>query len=272
MRWMREHKLITALLLVFLLLLLIFAASMAAGGRFAHVTEPINTGVSKVSGIFSKAGNTIRDNVKGIFSYRSLQKEVEALKSENAELTRQLAEEKLTKQQLDELKELAEALNYDYTEQKFDIVTGDVISLDGSNWTNIFTINCGTESGIKVGDAVVNGIGLIGKVEEAGEGWSKVMSLIDEGSKVSFKLARDRKQLGVVSGNEEGEVSGYMIDGEALVSEGDVIITSGLGTYPEGLEIGSVKSVTYNSNTLLKEITVELAVNFKSLDKVAVIL
>lgn len=272
MRWMREHKLITALLLVFLLLLLIFAASMAAGGRFAHVTEPINTGVSKVSGIFSKAGNTIRDNVKGIFSYRSLQKEVEALKSENAELTRQLTEEKLTKQQLDELKELAEALNYDYTEQKFDIVTGDVISLDGSNWTNIFTINCDTESGIKVGDAVVNGIGLIGKVEETGEGWSKVMSLIDEGSKVSFKLARDRKQLGVVSGNEKGEVSGYMIDGEALVSEGDVIITSGLGTYPEGLEIGSVKSVTYNSNTLLKEITVELAVNFKSLDKVAVIL
>ena len=255
MRWMREHKLITALLLVFLLLLLIFAASMTAGGRFAHVTEPINTGVSKVSGIFSKAGNTIRDNVKGIFSYRSLQKEV-----------------KLTKQKLDELKELAEALNYDYTEQKFDIVTGDVISLDGSNWTNIFTINCGTESGIKVGDAVVNGIGLIGKVEETGEGWSKVMSLIDEGSKVSFKLARDRKQLGVVSGNEKGEVSGYMIDGEALVSEGDVIITSGLGTYPEGLEIGSVKSVTYNSNTLLKEITVELAVNFKSLDKVAVIL
>ena len=57
-----------------------------------------------------------------------------------------------------------------------------------------------------------------------------MMSLIDEGSKVSFKLARDRKQLGVVSGNEKGEVSGYMIDGEALVSEGDVIITSGLGT------------------------------------------
>ena len=76
----------------------------------------------------------------------------------------------------------------------------------------------------------------------------------------------------MVAGNEKGSVSGYMIDGESLVSEGDVIITSGLGTYPPGLEIGSVKSVTYNSNTLLKEITVELAVNFKSLDKVAVIL
>ena len=272
MRWMREHKLISALILVLFLLLLIFAASVTAGGRFAHVTAPVNSGVSRVSGFFSSAGSAIRDNVKGIFSYRSLQQQVEALEDENAELTRQLAEEKLTQQQLDELQELADLLNYDYTKQEFNIVTGDVISLDGSNWTNIFTINCGTESGIKVGDAVVNGTGLIGKIEATGEGWSKVMSLIDEGSKVSFTLARDRKQLGGVAGNEKGSVSGYMIDGESLVSEGDVIITSGLGTYPPGLEIGSVKSVTYNSNTLLKEITVELAVNFKSLDKVAVIL
>lgn len=83
---------------------------------------------------------------------------MEALEDENAELTRQLAEEKLTQQQLDELQELAALLNYDYTKQEFNIVTGDVISLDGSNWTNIFTINCGTESGIKVGDAVVNGL------------------------------------------------------------------------------------------------------------------
>lgn len=204
MRWMREHKLISALILVLFLLLLIFAASVTAGGRFAHVTAPVNSGVSRISGFFSSAGSAIRDNVKGIFSYRSLQQQVEALEDENAELTRQLAEEKLTQQQLDELQELAALLNYDYTKQEFNIVTGDVISLDGSNWTNIFTINCGTESGIKVGDAVVNGTGLIGKIEATGEGWSKVMSLIDEGSKVSFTLARDRKQLGVVAGKRKG--------------------------------------------------------------------
>lgn len=272
MRWIREHKLITALLLVLLILLMIFAVSVMAGKKFDSATSAVNSGVSKISGIFSGVGNAVRNTVKGIFSYRSLEQQMEELQSENASLKRQLAEEKMTQEQLDELQELSSVLNYDYTKKTFDIVSCDVISMDGSNWTNLFTINCGTESGVKVGDAVVNGTGLIGKVEETGKGWSKVMALIDEGSKVSFKLARDRKQLGVVSGNSKGSVSGYMIDGESLVSEGDVIITSGLGTYPEGLEIGSVKSVTYNSNTLLKEITVELAVNFKSLDKVAVIL
>ena len=79
MRWMREHKLISALILVLFLLLLIFAASVTAGGRFAHVTAPVNSGVSRISGFFSSAGSAIRDNVKGIFSYRSLQQQVEAL-------------------------------------------------------------------------------------------------------------------------------------------------------------------------------------------------
>ena len=191
---------------------------------------------------------------------------------ENTDLRRQLAEAKIEREQLDQLEELANVLNFDYTKKKFKLVSADVTSLDGSNWTNVFTINIGSESGVEVGDAVVNGMGLIGKIQDTGKGWSKVVSIIDDDSKVSFKLARDTKQLGVVEGNSLGEISGYMLDSESLVSQGDIIITSGLGTYPEGLEIGNVKDVAYNSNTLLKEITVEPAVNFKNLEKVSVIL
>ena len=114
-------------------------------------------------------------------------------------------------------------------------------------------------------------MGLVGRVCETGDGWSRVVSLIDEGSDVSFKLVRDRKQLGIASGDKSGEISGYMMDAGSTVSQGDIIVTSGLGTYPAGLVIGNVKTVVYNSNTLLKEITVEPAVNFKGLEKVAVI-
>ena len=95
--------------------------------------------------------------------------------------------------------------------------------------------------------------------------------MIDQDCDVSFKLARDRKQLGIVSGSAEGGIVGYMMDADSTVSEGDMIVTSGLGLYPEGISIGNVKTVVYNSNTLLKEITVEPVVNFKGLEKVAVI-
>ena len=264
MRWIREHKLISALLAILLALVIIFCVSVARGGADSSATDVVSKGMN--------VDDTIKKNVFGIFTYKKLEADIEELQKENNSLKRQLAEAKIEKEQLDQLEELSQLLNYEYTKKEFKIVSADVTSLDGANWTNVFTINIGSEMGVEVGDAVVNGMGLVGKIQDTGKGWSKVTSIIDDNSKVSFKLARDSKQLGVVAGNAMGEVSGYMLDSGSLVSQGDTIITSGLGTYPEGLEIGTVQDVAYNSNTLLKEVTVEPAVNFKSLEKVSVIL
>lgn len=272
MRWIREHKLIVTLLIIVLVLSLVFGVSVLSDDGGDGNGNPASKCMNIVSGGLSSVARTIKANVSGLFSYKQLQAHIEELESENAELERQLAETRLENEQLEELEELADVLNYEYTKKEFKLVSADITSYDGSNWTNLFSINVGTESGVEVGDAVVNGMGLIGKIQETDEGWSKVISVIDDDSKVSFKLARDTKQLGVVYGDADGEVSGYMLDSEAPVSQGDILITSGLGTYPAGLEIGTVREVAYNSNTLLKELTVETAVNFKSLQKVSVIL
>ena len=135
----------------------------------------------------------------------------------------------------------------------------------------IFSIDRGSEAGIAAGDTVVSGDGLAGFVTEVGEGWSKVRPAISADETLSFRLARDSGQLGIVSGDSEGLFSGYMLDEESTVVEGDVIISSGMGACPAGIEIGTVRSVSYNSNRLIREITVEPAVDFKSLRKVAVI-
>ncbi|MBO4725281.1 MAG: rod shape-determining protein MreC, partial [Firmicutes bacterium] len=50
------------------------------------------------------------------------------------------------------------------------------------------------------------------------------------------------------------------------------LITSGIGLYPQGIEIGTVKSVSFNKDTQLKTIEVEPAVDFNSLKKVMVLL
>ena len=272
MRWIREHKVLTLFLVILLALIIIFGVSVIRSGKGDSASDVLTSGMSTVSGKLLSGANTVRDNVLGIFSYKQLQEQVDELQDENNSLKRELAEAKLDAQQLDELEELSQVLNYEYTKKKFDLVSADVVSLDGSNWTNLFTINIGSEDGVEVGDAVVNGMGLVGKVEEVGKTWAKVISITDDDSKVSFKLERDGKQLGVVAGTSTGDVAGYMLDSESLVSQGDTLLTSGLGTYPEGLEIGTVQEVAYNSNTLLKEITVETAVDFKSLEKVAVII
>jgi len=270
MRWIREHKIVSWLIAVLLILLIVFVISLAGGGN-GGVSNAVNKGMSVVTKPLTAITQGIKNTVSGIFSYKQLQEEIETLEAEKEAMELDLAEANLKREELEELRELSDILNYDYTDAEFEIVSADISSMDGSNWTNIFTIDRGTESGIKEGCAVINGDGLVGKVSEVGKGWAKVVSVIDDGTKVSFKAARNRKLLGVVSGDREGNITGYMLKSDASITEGDIIITSGMGTYPAGLEIGNIKSITYNSDTMLKEIVVEPAVDFKALKKVSVI-
>lgn len=272
MRWIREHKLIASLLSLLVVLALIFVLSTVSGFGGNFLTDFINNGVSGISGFFSSVGGNIRDGAAGIFAHKDLEKQIDELKDENAQLQRDLIRAKLEAEQLQQLQELAGILHYDYTPQTFNVVSADVSLKDGSNWLETFTIDRGTEDGITQGKVVIDGAGLVGVVSDAGEGWAKVTPIIEEGSKISFKLARDGKQLGVVAGDSKGQFTGYMLDDGSTVSEGDILVTSGMGMYPAGIEIGTVKSVTYNSDKLLKEITVEPAVKFSSLRKVAVII
>ncbi len=272
MKWIREHKLITALLTLLIVLALLFTLSVTAGFGEGSFASFLNNGVSKITGFFSSAGNGIRDGVGGIFSGGQLRSRIDELEEENNALERELAQSRLTAEQLEQLQNLAQILNYDYTDQTFNVVTADVKLKDGSNWNGIFTIDRGTESGIQTGKTVIDGDGLVGFVTDAGEGWAKIQPAIATDETMSFKLARDGSQLGIVSGNSDGTFSGYMLDDESTVVEGDIIISSGMGACPEGIEIGSVRSVSYNSNRLIREVTVDPAVDFRSLRKVAVII
>ena len=269
MRWIKENKLIAIIAAIIIAVLLLFVVSVATGGDNVFFRS-VNSVSSKLINPFSKAEESVRELVKKS-DPESLIEENEKLKRENAELRKQLAEQSLTMDELSELKELAGILNYNFTNKSFDLVSCSITSFNGSNWSNVFTVDRGTESDIEVGDAVVNGMGLVGRIAETGDGWSKVVSITDEKSDVSFKLSRSGKQLGVVHMDPDGVMRGYMMDVNSTVGEGDVIITSGLGLFPEGIEIGSIKSVLYNSNTLLKEVEVEPIVDFMELDKVAVI-
>lgn len=259
------------LIAVLLILLIVFVVSLAGGGN-SGISGALNKGMSVVTKPLTTITQGIKNTVSGIFSYKQLQEEIKKLEAEKEELELDLAEANLNREELEELRELSDILNYDYTDEEFEVVSADISSMDGSNWTNIFTIDKGTESGIKSGCVVISGDGLVGKVSETGKGWSKVVSIIDDGSKVSFKTARNRNLLGVVSGDRQGSITGYMLKSDASITDGDIIITSGMGTYPAGLEIGNIKSISYNSDTLLKEIVVEPAVDFKALKKVSVII
>lgn len=271
MNWLREHKIFTIILSIFLALIIVIVVSYKNVGNNTAIGRGIEKVVTLVQGPVSGAGNSIKSGVKGIFQFRTIVKENEALKEQVADLNREIIQTKLSEAELAELRTLSGILGYQNVASNYSFVTADVIAMDGSNWFNLFTINAGTEDGLYKDAVVINGDGLIGRVLEVGKDWSKVISVIDESNSVSFKVFRDMQLLGILSGDGTGGLAGYMIDPEAAVIEGDVLITSGMGMYPEGIPIGKVEKVVWNNDTLLKTVTIEPSAYFKNLQKVTVL-
>lgn len=271
MRWIREHKVLTAAIAILLGAVIIFSVSAARGG-LNGVTGAFGNLYSRVEKQMTAAGRAISENVSGIFSYRQLQKENEELKEEINELKEEMNRLALNEEELADLRELAEALNYDFIDGTSDIVSATIISFDGLNWTNIFTVNEGSDSGIEENDVVICGDGLVGRVSQVGKNWARVMSLTDESVKISFKSGEDTDMLGIVEGTSDGELTGYMLEEKSGIKKGDRLVTSGVGMYPDGIEIGTVSKVWYDSDSQLTRINVSPSVDFESLDKVSVVL
>ncbi len=274
MKWMKNHKLIVFLITIVVASLLVVMISVNTGGQNRSVTNKFNTVATAIEKPFVSLADAISNNLSGVFSYKRYQKENEELKKENAELKKQITATSLSAKELQELRELAAAVNYNLKDAENGLVTADITTtaMYGASWMNSFTIDRGTESGIKNGNIVVYGSGLVGKVVSTGHNWSKVISITDAENKASFSVVGKLDLVGVVEDAKNGILNGFMLDNKANVEEGDILITSGLGIYPAGLEIGKVTKLKYDSDSQLLRIKVKPSVNFRTLQKVSVII
>ncbi|MBR7149182.1 MAG: rod shape-determining protein MreC [Firmicutes bacterium] len=272
-KWLKEHAVMTALIAVALALVILLVSSFLHLGNSTPVGKFFIGIVTSIQEPISNLTTNISNGFRNILSFRSIASENEALKEEVAELKQELILQQFTEQELEELRQLSQVLNYTSVQNSQSYVTGDVIAMDSSNWFNIFTINVGTEQGVQKDAMVINGDGLVGRVYEAGNNWAKVISVIDETSNVSFQVFRDSSEsyLGVLTGDGMGGLRGYMLDTEASVIEGDTVVTSGIGIYPQGVVIGKISEVVVNTDSLLKEIILETSVDFKNVQKVMVL-
>lgn len=272
MNWFRRHKIFTATAGIVLILCLFVLGSFLLGGGSTILGKSLQTVITAVEKPFTYVAGGIKNTFVGIFQYKEVLKENEALEKENEELNKQNLELMLTQEELAQLEELSGAFDFVPYAGNGQAVAGQIVSLDNSNMFKTFVIDVGTDKGIQVNQIVVDGNGLVGRIREVGKTWSKVVSIIDENNNISFQVLRNGATQGVLNGNGAGKLEGYLLDSEAKVVAGDVLVTSGVGLYPQGIRIGKVSTVTFDKNLQLKVITVVPTVKFSSLQKVAVFL
>lgn len=207
------------------------------------------------------------------------QAEINRLEEENAKLRKDLIELTMAGQDVSELNDLKKVLNYKEDNIYENYLAADLIAKDGNDFYTTFLISAGKEEGVKKGDLVLSGNGLAGVIEEAQKDYSKVLSILDSQISISFKAVRSDDISGIVSQNidseafkdvPEGMLRGYVFD-NAEVLAGDIIMTSGMGVYPAGIEIGEVYQVIEDRSNLLKYVVIRPYTNFNNLSKLLVV-
>ncbi|MDO4552472.1 MAG: rod shape-determining protein MreC [Bacillota bacterium] len=267
----QEHTRLTIVLSTVLVLLILMVASYARHGSNSLLGNAIEKGLVFLQEPVSQAGDGLANTLRGVFQFRSILAENQELLEENEALQRELVLQSLKAEELSELQALSEGLSYVSRLESYDYLAADVVAMDASDWFSVFTINAGTDRGVKEDSTVINGDGLVGRVLSVGTDWAKVISIIDESNNISFKVYRDMSILGILSGTGAGMLEGYLLDPDASIIEGDVLITSGMEIYPEGVVIGTVTSITWDNDALLKRVEVEPGVFFRNIQKVAVL-
>ncbi|AUA36375.1 UNVERIFIED_CONTAM: rod shape-determining protein MreC [Clostridioides difficile] len=254
-------------------------------GKFSS-GSPVNLGVA--SDAITSVGKGINDGFsfikngfKDVANFKDNSKKVKKLEEENEKLKKDMIALNAKLDKTESLEELKKTLNFVQEEYKATSISASVVGKNDGNWYESFVIGAGKNSGVKKESIVMNGSGLVGIVYEVSNNYSKAISLLDSKASVSFKLAKDANAKGTItqnttldnkdSYNSKGYLQGYMFDSSYNVIQGDIITTSGLGFFPDGIPIGEVEKVVDDKDKSLKYVVVKPYVDFKNINDVVVI-
>jgi len=257
--------------IVAIILIIISGITSQQRDNITAIEKWIGNLITPVQNVVNTSVNNLGQNIGSIANLTQLKAQNEELKQKLEKLEKEALNSAMTRSELEELKGLKYALNYIEDIDKYNnITTASIVGKNPGNWFNIFTINVGENQGIKKDSIILDSNGLVGKIHEVGSNWSKVISIIDNNSSVSFQIMRDSSLQGIITGSITSDITGYLFDPLADIIVGDKIITSGLGIYPKGIVIGEIVEVNKSEDHLLKTIKVEPSVNFKRITKVLV--
>ena len=176
------------------------------------------------------------DRVK---SYAGLFGEIDRLTAENAGLKQYEWRAKTAERKVTQLRALLNAVD----EPALHYVTGNVIADARGPFMRSALINLGRDHGLRVGYAVINGDGLVGRTVDAGGSVARVLLLNDLNSRIPV-LVGPAGIRALAIGDNSAELQLDLIPDGATLQAGDEVYTSGSeGVLPRGLRVGMVAGV-----------------------------
>ena len=194
----------------------------------------------KIFGKTTKKIDILTQNVSSFFKKDALLEENERLRIKLAEKNSYEEENKLIKQENENLKKLLSV------KETTSFKKMRAVNVVGLNTLGDFfiTVDCGKNDGVSEGDVAVWGKTLVGRVSEVFEEFSYVVPIT--APDVCVGIINENEDAGIISGApslyKDNMCKISFFSNTAKLSDGDTVFTSGLSdNYPLGLVIGKVK-------------------------------
>ena len=225
---------------------------------------------------FRTAGTTLTNTAEKYYSYMF---RYEALDAENKVLEERIAKMEDVARQADsvsrENERLRRLLELKATNEDYKLVDAYIIGWSSSDWESTFTINRGTNAGIRENLCAITANGeVVGLVTEVGVNYAVVKTVLDSTLEISGTISTSgyngMVKGGYVSGNDTLLQMNYL-PSESIIRNKDQVVTSGSTVYPRGLIIGSVVDAGYEETGVAKFALLDPAADINSLEQVFII-
>lgn len=206
------------------------------GGLLIH--ENIFKQINLITQNFIYLRDLARENIElqlEVARLRNLQSNIYLIQSENKELKKLLS--------------VVEEEQYNY-------VSAKLLSVSLNPFSKTALVSAGVRHGVEVDQIVTNSEGLVGRVIQVSNNYSKIILVNDVNSRIPITTVSS-KEKGIMSGYENGSKILYLPKTH-LVQKGEKVITSGYGNiYPYGITVGYVKKA--NAENVLVKPVVDLS-------------
>lgn len=267
MRGSRRLRLTFVLLLLTAFTLTALDYNSARTGPLAALRRGIDTVFGPVERIVGGAASSVGNALGGLPRLGSYQSDNKKLQQQNDQLKAQIAAMSGLQCQVDQLGGLMHFVEL----TGYHPVPARVVAVGPSGafeWTA--TIDVGSADGVKPSMTVVAYMGLLGRTTEVSSHTSRVLLIADPDFQVGGTLI-GQSALGLAVGHGSKPMTYSLASTRSIVRKGDVLLTTGSDTYAAGIPIGTVTSVTPDTNAISRTATIAPVVDVSAIDLVGVI-
>lgn len=266
-----QHRFVF-LSMLFILLVSGFAVYAEWTGGISPIRHATAAMLAPVQKGLIVVGDFMEDAVLSIGDYKNLEQENDALRSQISDYEARIREAELLIEENESLRELLK-MKRRYT--AYDMLPAQVIASEPGVYGVTYTLDCGTDDGVDVGNAVLVWDGMAGTVTATGPNWCEMVTVCDSDFRAGTMITRNR-ETGVARGEpqyyQDGKLALAYLPQESKTRVGDRVVTSGLGgVYPPNLLIGRISEIWQEENGLSYSATIIPAANLESLRRLFVI-